>query len=86
LEDNVFDRTRIEQEWSPGTLLVRINLNTSIWKIALRFFKKLNIEWSDDSKSTILDMHPNNGYQDVQDGCTHMLSIALSQQVRKRKK
>jgi hypothetical protein len=39
--------------------------------------KKLNIEWSGDPNSTILGIHPNNGYQNVQDGSTVMLRIAL---------
>jgi hypothetical protein len=46
------------------------------WKMVWRFSKKLNIELPEDLNSTILGIHPNNGYQDVQDGSTVMLSIA----------
>jgi hypothetical protein len=55
------------------------------WKMTWRFSKKLNIEWSGDPNSTILGIHPNNGYQDVQDGSTVMLSIALLTARKKQK-
>jgi hypothetical protein len=42
--------------------------------------------WTVQSKKYNSRYATNNGYQDGQDGCTHMLSIVLSQQVRKRKK
>jgi hypothetical protein len=55
------------------------------WKINRTFSRKLNIEWSGDPNSTILGIHPNNEYQDVQDGSPVMLSIALLTARKKQK-
>jgi hypothetical protein len=55
------------------------------WKMVWRFSKKLNIELPEDLNSTILGIHPNNGYQDVQDGSTVVLSIAQVTAWKKRK-